>query len=57
MMVRNIFYSFFILEREGFGTLIFANGDKFTGNFKKGIVHGHGNYFKKQGNKVEGQWV
>jgi hypothetical protein len=27
---------FIVLVRDGFGTLILSNGDKFTGNFKTG---------------------
>jgi len=40
----------YFTEWEGFGTLIFQNGDKFVGGFKGGNINGHGTYYSKNKN-------
>lgn len=44
----------YMLERDGFGTLNFINGDKYSGGFKNGQIHGHGTLTKKNGTKTQG---
>ena len=41
-------------ERNGQGTLLIANGDKYEGNFKNGKYHGEGTFFFKDGHKYVG---
>jgi hypothetical protein len=42
------------VERDGFGNLMLSNGEKFSGGFKNGVIHGHGTYIKKNGQQVQG---
>jgi hypothetical protein len=43
----NISYLLSFLERDGFGTLIFSNNDKYVGAFKNGNINGHGTIYTK----------
>lgn len=45
-----------LAQKEGFGVVKFGNGEKFMGNFVKGMAHGHGTYYKRNGEKVMGLW-
>ena len=47
-----VFYLKYYLVRDGFGTLMLSNGDKYVGEFKGGFVNGHGTYKYKNGNEV-----
>lgn len=40
--------------RDGYGTLIYEDGDKYVGNFKKNLFNGKGSYYFKGGSKYEG---
>lgn len=42
--------------REGHGTMIYKNGDKYVGNFKNGLFNGDGIYYFANGSLYEGQW-
>lgn len=44
-------------RRTGSGTFTFANGEKYTGQFRDGTFHGTGTYVFKNGDVYEGQWV
>lgn len=41
----------------GFGTVVYANGDRYTGEFKHAIRHGKGILYASSGNKYMGEWV
>ena len=43
-------------ERDGKGTYIFANGDKYVGEWKKGKKHGQGIFTYISGKIEEGVW-
>lgn len=43
-------------DRQGYGTLHFANNEKFMGNFKEGKVHGKGTFYLRDGSVVNGNW-
>ena len=47
-----------VAEREpsGRGTLIFPTGDRYTGDFARGVFHGQGRFAWKNGNRYEGAW-
>ena len=47
-----IVFMLIIIVRDGFGTLMLSNGDKYVGEFKGGFVNGHGTYKYKNGNEV-----
>lgn len=40
----------------GFGTLTYADGDKYVGNWLDGKMHGHGTYVYADGDTYEGEW-
>ena len=40
----------------GFGTLKYADGDKYIGNWLDGKMHGQGTYVYGDGDKYEGEW-
>ncbi len=40
----------------GRGTLIFPTGDRYTGDFARGVFHGQGRFAWKNGNRYEGAW-
>ncbi|KAG7393818.1 hypothetical protein PHYBOEH_006001 [Phytophthora boehmeriae] len=43
--------------RQGKGELVFANGDKYEGEFRQGFRHGHGVFTSKHGARVyDGEW-
>ena len=42
--------------REGEGTLVWSNGDRYVGSFKNGLRHGKGMYQDKNGNVYNGNW-
>lgn len=46
---KKIVHISYIKERDGFGTLILANADKYVGAFKNDMINGHGTYMKKNG--------
>ena len=41
----------------GYGTLVFDNGDKYIGNFKKGKFHGKGNFTYGKGSNKGDQYI
>jgi hypothetical protein len=41
----------------GFAYCVFANGDKYVGNYLNGSRHGHGNYRWANGEVFDGNWV
>ena len=43
-------------EPSGRGTLIFPSGDRYTGEFARGVFHGQGRFAWKNGNRYEGAW-
>jgi hypothetical protein len=43
-------------EPSGRGTLIFPTGDRYTGDFARGVFHGQGRFAWKNGNRYEGAW-
>ena len=40
----------------GYGTYIYSNGEKYTGNFKEGDRHGYGTYDWSIGDAYQGYW-
>ena len=42
--------------QDGFGTYVFKNGARYTGNFQKGLANGKGIFYYTNGNKYIGQW-
>lgn len=44
-------------NKEGLGTIYFANSEKYTGTFKGDLAHGKGTFFKSDGTIVTGEWV
>jgi hypothetical protein len=36
---------------------VFVSGDRYTGEFSRGLFHGQGTYAWKNGNRYEGAWV
>ena len=43
-------------KKEGYGTLYFTNGDKFSGCFSGDIVEGFGTFTKREGEILAGLW-
>jgi hypothetical protein len=41
---------------QGYGSITYAKGDKYEGNFKNEKRHGYGIYIYKDGSKDEGIW-
>ena len=46
---KKIVHISYIKERDGFGTLILSNADKYVGAFKNDKIQGYGTYLKKNG--------
>jgi hypothetical protein len=44
-------------NKEGLGTIYFANAEKYTGTFKNDLAHGKGTFFKSDGTIVTGEWL
>ena len=44
-------------EKEGFGTLIDKEGNKYTGGWKEDKCHGYGRLLSKNGDYYEGEWA
>lgn len=44
-------------KMNGYGTLVFENGDKYTGNFKNGIFTGQGTFTSQRGWTYTGNFV
>ena len=44
-------------RRSGWGTLIWANGDRYDGEWSKDMPHGHGTLVWADGSRYEGNWV
>ncbi len=42
--------------KQGFGTYVYANGSRYTGEFRGGLKHGKGVYYYANGNKYLGEW-
>ena len=42
--------------KDGYGTLIFANCEKYIGEFRNNNFHGYGTYYFINGDKYEGHW-
>ena len=42
--------------KHGQGNETLANGDRFEGEVKNGLMHGKGTYFFRQGGKNDGEW-
>ena len=40
----------------GFGTLFFPEGEKFSGCLNKGIIEGYGCFYRRNGELVSGLW-
>lgn len=43
-------------KKDGFGTLYFVNGDKFSGCFREDMVEGYGTFTSRKGEIVAGIW-
>ncbi len=43
-------------ERHGKGTFYFKNGDRYEGQWTKGLKHGKGKYYYKSGELYDGEW-
>jgi hypothetical protein len=43
-------------KKDGFGTLLLSNGEKFVGNFANDTVHGFGVFHTQDGREVQGYW-
>ena len=43
-------------ERDGKGTYIYVNGDKYIGSWKKGLRHGNGTFTHANGKVDKGIW-
>lgn len=43
-------------KKDGFGTLYFVNGDKFSGCFKEDMVEGYGTFTSRKSEIVAGIW-
>ncbi|MQL88975.1 hypothetical protein Taro_021544 [Colocasia esculenta] len=41
---------------EGFGRKLYANGDYYEGNWRRGLQEGHGRYVWRNGNQYVGEW-
>jgi len=47
----------FVLDsKEGMGTLLLINGEKYIGSFKEDMIHGEGEFHKTNGEVISGQW-
>ena len=44
-------------NKEGYGTLIFTNSDKFIGHFKSDQIHGNGTFISNNGSVHQGRWA
>ena len=42
--------------RQGFGSLLYDNGDRYIGEWRKGLMHGIGVYLSKSGDTYYGQY-
>lgn len=45
-------------QKDGFGTLYIANGDKFSGCFKNDTIEGFGSFYRARDQKnINGIWI
>lgn len=52
------YYGEFVNNKmDGFGKLVFVNGDEYIGHFNKGIYHGYGEFKNASGKTLKGNWV
>lgn len=42
--------------KQGFGSYVYSNGSRYTGEFRSGLKHGKGVYYYTNGNKYLGEW-
>ncbi len=43
-------------NKDGFGALLFSNGEKFVGNFENDKIHGNGTFYSKNQQVIQGTW-
>ena len=44
-------------KRQGWGMYIWANGDKYVGNWHRGIMQGEGTFIWARGDVYQGSWL
>lgn len=54
--LRELSFTIDARERQGLGTLLLSNGEKFLGSFINGKVHGEGTFYKLNGEIEVGYW-
>ena len=55
LMARSMMGNLLMINKEGDGTFVWENGDKYIGAWKEGKMHGHGK-IKLNGKTQKGFW-